>query len=790
MKRIANTFQRHRMVLVFGAGACLLLLAASAVLGQEPQGAPNNINAQGKLTAAGGGPVTAGNYTFNFNIFNASAGGTQIWPAAGGENHLIAVGTDGLWNAMLGKDGGLNVGTMDDTTRWLEVAVTPPVGSAETFSRVKLSSNPFTLEAGQLNGRTGNEYVEVAGDVMTGRLQVDFGSNGTDIDLRQDGGTLSVLALSSGGSLKCQMVGGTKGHLVLLDDSGDPTAILDASPAGGGFLDLRREDGTLGTYLRGGTTTDGGTLDLRNSGGTQTVNLDTEPIAGQGGFLGLAKEDGTAGAQLYGRSTTDGANLVLFNSIGLPFPDVVLDAGESGGGQLLLHKENDTPGSSFKGGSSTDGGTIDLRASGGSITVNLDAQETQGGQLKLNQEDGTAGVVLNGGSTAALDGGLLSMYNAAGFNVLNLDALGNEAGLGLRKENGAFGAFLSSGTTTDGSILTMRGTGSPVVVTLDAQETQGGILKLNQEDGTSGMVLNGGSTAGLDGASLELYNSAGFFVASLSAFSGLAQLGLGQEDGTPGVVLSGGSTTDGATMTMRNAAGSATISLDADLTGTSAAVFPAGAIDSSEIKDEPGVASAIVTVATITLDGTVQTLLSRTINAPAAGYVLAIGTAQVNVTHINPTTSQVTFGVSDVSTSFPANQDVLLTLPPDLPSGGYNQPVTVHGLFSVNAGNNTFYFLADEATGAVTVNDIQFTLLYFPTSYGTVEPTLLAGTAEITHEKASIWPALTSTNVAAGQAEAEKFNATRIERELAQMKADRAELEARLQKLEERLKKD
>lgn len=194
---------------------CLLL---SATLAWSVEGAPTSINDQGKLTALEGGPVTAGNYTFAFKLFNVAAGGTQIWPPAGSENHALVLGTDGLWTALLGKDFALLSDFVDDTARFLDITVTPPVGSPETLSRVRLGSAPFALEAAQLNGRTGDAYVETAGDVMTGRLQIDYGSNGTDIDLRQDGGTAAIVALNSGGALKCQLVGDTKGHLVLFNN--------------------------------------------------------------------------------------------------------------------------------------------------------------------------------------------------------------------------------------------------------------------------------------------------------------------------------------------------------------------------------------------------------------------------------------------------------------------------------------------------------------------------------------------------------------------------------------------
>ena len=111
----------------------VVMLALTTVLAPSvlfSQGAPTTINAQGKLTGSGGVPITAGNYTFAFKIFDAQAAGTQKWPPAGSENHILALDTGGIWNALLGQTSALNADVMDDTSRWLEITVTPPVGSA------------------------------------------------------------------------------------------------------------------------------------------------------------------------------------------------------------------------------------------------------------------------------------------------------------------------------------------------------------------------------------------------------------------------------------------------------------------------------------------------------------------------------------------------------------------------------------------------------------------------------------------------------------------------------------
>jgi len=262
---------------------------------------------------------------------------------------------------------------------------------------------------------------------------------------------------------------------------------------------------------------------------------------------------------------------------------------------------------------------------------------------------------------------------------------------------------------------------------------------------------------------------------------------LNQEDGTAGVTLSGGSTVNGSTLFMRNAAGASTISLDADLTGTGAVLLPTDAISDFEIVDEPGVASD-TGAGFLSLTGGVQTLLSRTITAPTSGYALVIGTVAVGFPHINGTSDQGRFGVSDAAGSFPSNQDVFARIDGDVPSGIFYQAVTVHSLFAIGSGANTFYLLGEEIFGAVSVSDRQLTVIFFPTAYGIVYEPLAGASNNLSEENLPKVSTLTPQDIAAEQAEAEVFNKARKEKEQAKMLELINQLQARIQKLEDQNK--
>jgi len=310
-------------------------------------------------------------------------------------------------------------------------------------------------------------------------------------------------------------------------------------------------------------------------------------------------------------------------------------------------------------------------------------------------------------------------------------------------------------------------------------------------DGQERVALGDGT-----GGELRLYDESvpSNITAQLDAnISTGGTLALNQEDGTSGVTLNGGSTANGSTLFMRNAAGASTISLDADLTGTTAAVLPSGSISDLEIFDEPGVASnnADGGVSSINLSAAVQTLLSRSLTAPSTGYVLVIGTVGVRINHTTGASSFAELGISDAAGTFPATQDdLLLDVSLNAASGFYRHIVTVQGLFSVSAGASTFYLLGHETQGDYTVFDRQLSLIFFPTAYGTVTSTLAAAGSNPRDEVGMKIFGLTAPEIAAEQAEAEAFNQARIEKELFEIQTQRVALEERIKKLEEQISQE
>jgi hypothetical protein len=211
--------------------------------------------------------------------------------------------------------------------------------------------------------------------------------------------------------------------------------------------------------------------------------------------------------------------------------------------------------------------------------------------------------------------------------------------------------------------------------------------------------------------------------------------------------------------------------------GNESVRLPSNAVSRAERLDEPGAAAATHPSSIDLAPGAISILASRTIHAPDDGYVLVIGTCHARAQHVLGVETHVEFGVSTEDASFPANQRLAFYLPATIASGMYISPVTVQSFFYVDPGENTFYLLAHEQAGDVWAGKIQLSIIYLPTSYGPVS----TGSPEaqgIPDEQTLSRPPMTPQEIAAEQAEAEAFNAARIEQEMAEMRARLEALES------------
>ncbi|MCM2272350.1 MAG: hypothetical protein NDJ18_07345 [candidate division Zixibacteria bacterium] len=214
---------------------------------------------------------------------------------------------------------------------------------------------------------------------------------------------------------------------------------------------------------------------------------------------------------------------------------------------------------------------------------------------------------------------------------------------------------------------------------------------------------------------------------------------------------------------LQKADGTFGISLFGDNVGSSAVQLPPGAIQATEILDEPGVGSDNNT--SIHLTGSPQFLAGRTMTAPVDGYVLVVATAHFTIQHANGVQSSCMLGVSDNISSFVTSTIARLTLPASLPTGLYEFPLASHALFPVSAGSQPYYALGTKSGAtSVTVYDVQLTECFFPTAYTTVSP--LVPPLGSTERSSALF------DPAAERLESQAFDNARLQAELDQIKAE------------------
>ena len=180
--------------------------------------------------------------------------------------------------------------------------------------------------------------------------------------------------------------------------------------------------------------------------------------------------------------------------------------------------------------------------------------------------------------------------------------------------------------------------------------------------------------------------------------------------------------------------------------GDDSVILPTSAIGRNEILDEPGLASSLRTKEN---DGALQlgdapgVILSRTIAAPGAGYILAIAYLQVwggeglgSTIGISPTAA--VFGTETVVLGEYIDHGSLF-------STRGNESVSLHAVYTIQGpGFYTYYLNGSKYyQNSFEVDDARLTLLYLPTAYGTVD---VSSTADLNGLAAATQPPAQATD--------------------------------------------
>ncbi|MCI0530666.1 MAG: DUF4349 domain-containing protein, partial [candidate division Zixibacteria bacterium] len=247
-----------------------------------------------------------------------------------------------------------------------------------------------------------------------------------------------------------------------------------------------------------------------------------------------------------------------------------------------------------------------------------------------------------------------------------------------------------------------------------------------------------------------------------------------------GIELDGdGGGTDDPMLFMVGAGSGQTAIINLGFTGNGSVSLPVSAISSPEILDEPGVAG--ISASYIPAGGAIQTITSRTITCPAAGYVLAVASSEWDVGttggHVAGTLDWMIVGLSTSPATIPVDQDLDLSFSGALPTSasGYLEQSASVEIFPVAAGPVTIYYNCDPVAGELGgFFEVNLELLYVPTFYGTVSAVASAGNTSKPDQPNQDASGVTSAAIDLEKEKAESIaaNNARIEKELADVKAE------------------
>ncbi len=338
------------------------------------------------------------------------------------------------------------------------------------------------------------------------------------------------------------------------------------------------------------------------------------------------------------------------------------------------------------------------------------------------------------------------MYDYMNIYKYGSSAGGSEAGIPIAGLSG----IVSGSDTGAGMIFNVRGTHDMYFGTDNTER-----MRLDS-GGTLSMIRDGLKTTRMysmeNGGNLDLYDEAGtYYTIALEAdvngeggFLGVRRNNsatgfhvdgnyIGSEE--PYVAVSGSSR--GAYFNMGQS-------------GDNSVSLPLQSISRSEILDEPGVASAgNANGIYLSDDASIDVIESRTLTAPADGYVLVIASGYGFINHTYGEQESITIGVSDSTAGFYNNQEIVCKTVNNQPGGYYYYPLTSHTVVPVSAGSKTFYVLGQKGT-SFTNNagmwEIQLSCIYIPSAFGALYTSTVSGASE-TDDVRNARPPLTSAEI-------------------------------------------
>jgi len=398
---------------------------------------------------------------------------------------------------------------------------------------------------------------------------------------------------------------------------------------------------------------------------------------------------------------------------------------------------------------------------------------------------GTMGVV-NRTETVDSDGhATLSLKTPDGmYDYMNIykygsSAGGSEAGIPIAGLSG----IVSGSDTGAGMIFNVRG---PYDMYFGTDNTERMRLLSN---GTLSMIQAGLRTTSMysnaHGGNLDLYEETGTYMhtaleADVNGEGGF--LAVNRSNSATGFYVDGNNVGTqepyvGISGSMRGAY------FNMSNSGNNSVSLPVQSISRSEILDEPGVASAGIDGGIYLSDGgSIDVIESRTLTAPADGYVLVIASGYGFINHTYGELEQIMIGVSDSTAGFYSNQQIICRTVNNQPGGYYYYPLTSHTVVPVSAGSKTFYVLGQKLssfTNNAGMWEIQLSCIYIPSAFGSLYTSTVSGASEIDDVR-NARPPLTSAEIFEERTRSMEEANAQMREELDHMRAEFEKLKSQI----------
>ncbi|MDZ7744293.1 MAG: carbohydrate binding domain-containing protein [Candidatus Saccharibacteria bacterium] len=284
------------MLLLPLLGTGLLVMPATSTVDAALS---DTLNFQARLYNNSGNVVSDGSYSIAFNLYEDATTGTSIW----NETQSVTV-RNGYFSTNLGSVTSFGSSIDWSEEKWLTMNVE---SDGEMTPRIKLTAVPYAFDSGRLEGRTADEFAQLAPSLIQAvnsantALRINQTGAGNLLQLQGDGS--NVLTLSKTGNLTVEGSGTFDGGLTV--SAGGTFTNASSTLLTAISISDRATGGNIGSAA---TTVDvATTFNVNQTTASQSLTLPT-PTDTTSGRIIYVNNVGSAEFTMYGNPVSVGSS--------------------------------------------------------------------------------------------------------------------------------------------------------------------------------------------------------------------------------------------------------------------------------------------------------------------------------------------------------------------------------------------------------------------------------------------------------------------------------------------------